>query len=97
MHFVVHGCWDHGSAAADDTEVRFARAFRPTDESWCAWVDPENQHLLRVTFDVEAANFHEAIEAGRSELVAGAHLVSLGVGVTEVVAMTDEGYRTWSA
>ena len=97
MQCVVAGSWDHGSPIAHVVEASFASAFRPTDESVCAWIDRENQHLLRVTFDVEASSFEEAIEMGRAELLEGAHLIRLGGSLIEVVSMTDEGYSTWSA
>ena len=96
MRFAVYGCWDHGSPVPQDAEGRFAAVFRPTDEYVCLWVDPKNQNLLRILFDLDAGDLEEATDAGRIELAEAARLSALDGSLTEVVSMTDEGYSTWS-
>ena len=97
MHFTIYGRWDFGSVVTPDVEARFAGELRPTDESVCVWSDPDDQRLLRVGFDVEASGLEEALDAGRAEIVTAALRVPLEGRLDELVSMSEEGYRSWTA
>lgn len=70
--------------------------FRPTDEYVWLWIDPENQNLLRILFDLDADGFEDAMDAGRLELAEAARVAAPDGSLSEVVSSTDEGYSTWS-
>jgi hypothetical protein len=70
--------------------------FRPVDEGVCVWTEADEPEVLRLTIDVEAQSFEEALRLGRAELREAASTASLSGHLTEVVAMTDEGQATWT-
>jgi len=93
----IYGRWDHGTAIPAGTVERINAAFRPDDDSVCAWVDGQDDRILVVSVDVEAADLQAAITAGLSALSEAAQLGPLDGRAAQVVAMTEEAQLTWSA
>lgn len=97
MIFCIYGRWDHETEISAEALQRVNAAFRPDDSSVCIYVDEKDDHVLVVSFDVEAADFESAVDAGRSAASEAAQLGPLSGQAVEVVAMTEELQMTWSA
>ncbi|SEQ81825.1 hypothetical protein [Microlunatus flavus] len=97
MELVVYAEWRSATELTQDVEGAFAGAFRPADASVCVWISPDDPHVLMVAFEVDADGYEGALDAARAELAeAGARTPAVG-SLERVTAMTDEGYRAWSA
>jgi hypothetical protein len=94
--FAVYGRWEHGSPLRPDDVERVKAAFRPDDEGACVWTEPDEPNVLRLSVDVDAASFEEALHLGRAALLEAASTASLSGEASEVVAMTDEGQAVWT-
>ena len=97
MEYVIWAEWRSGSELAEDVAGELGEAFRPTDDSVCVWISPDDLAVLMVAFEVEAESYEGALDTGRAELVAaGARTPAAGT-LVRVTSTDDEGYRTWSA
>ncbi len=97
MIYSVYGRWNHGAEIRSTVVEQISAAFRPDDESVCVWLEPNDPYVLRISADVEATTYEDALILGRSALDEAAKLVPLAGRPVEVVAMTEEGQSTWSA
>src|SRR3954453_17443823 len=70
--FAVYGRWEQGAPLHPDDVERGSAGFRPDDEGACVWTEPEEPSVLRVSVDVEAASFEEALHLGRAALLEAA-------------------------
>ena len=96
MIYAIYGRWEQGSPLHPEDVERVTAAFRPGDEGVCVWAKPDEPTVLRVSVDVEAASFEEALDLGRTALVEAASTASLSGAPSEIVAMTDEGQAVWT-
>ena len=85
-----------GLSTSPDEVERVSAAFRPDDEGACVWTEPHEPKVLRLSVDMEAASFEEALHLGRATLVEAANTASLSGVASEVVAITDEGQAVWT-
>jgi hypothetical protein len=94
--YAVYGRWEQGSPLRPGEVEQVSAAFRPGDEGVCVWTEPDEPNVLRLSVDVEAASYDEALHLGQAALVEAASIASLSGAVSEVVAMTDEGHAVWT-
>jgi hypothetical protein len=94
--YAVYGRWEQGSPLRPADVERVSAAFRPGDESACVWAEPGDPTVLRLSVDVEAASFEQALHLGQAALVEAASAASLPGAASEVVAMTDDGQAVWT-
>ena len=72
--------------------------FRPDDEGVCVWTEPDEPTVLRLSVELEAVSFEDALRLGQGALIEAATTASLPGRPIQVVAMTEEGGQaTWSA
>jgi hypothetical protein len=91
------GRWDHGSPLRPTDLEQISATFRPDDEGACVWTEVDEPAVLRLTADVEAPSFDEALRLGHVALQEAASTASLAGRPTELVAMTEEGRPAWTA
>lgn len=66
MEFVGYGDWEL-DRPADEADLRALSAhLRPDDEAVCVWIDEKRHRVLRMSLDVVADGYEEAIELLRA-------------------------------
>jgi len=94
--YAVYGRWEHHQPLQPRDVERVGASFRPDDEGVCVWIDTESPSVLRVSVDVEAGSYEEALDLGHAALAEAASAASLSGRLTEVVAMTEDGQAVWT-
>lgn len=95
MQFVVYVDIAFRDPITSEVEQAFNAALRPDDPDTCAWLDERDDRILRVSFDVDAADYESAVIRAKDEVVATA--LPTDGRVLRVTAMTDEGQFRWTA
>jgi hypothetical protein len=94
--FSIDVLWNCGEPVQSKIESAFAEAFRPQDESACVWIDDRRADVLRMSWEVEADEYEQAINMGLDEIRTAASAAALAGRPVEVVAMTEAGHARWT-
>lgn len=97
MIYTVYGRWEQGSPLRPSDLEKVSAMFRPDVEGVCVWTEPDEPTVLRLSVELEAVSFEDALRLGQAALTEAATTASLPGGPIQVVAMTEEGQATWSA
>lgn len=95
--FVVYASWSSEGGIDDGARQSFDSVFMPDDDVVCSWIEPDAPQTLRLSFDVDADSYEEAIEVGRRLVTTASSACGLAGALARVSALDLEGGRDWIA